>query len=76
MNKVVREHYPVSKLPEDLRQGLNPLAEVTVTVVEEERRKDVLSIEEMFALRQPPYRSKEDIDAYIRELRDEWEDRG
>ncbi len=32
MNRIVKEHYPASKLPEDLREGLAPGAEVTVTV--------------------------------------------
>lgn len=35
MNKIVREHYPVEKLPEDLRQGLPPGQTVTVTVEED-----------------------------------------
>jgi hypothetical protein len=34
MNKIVREHYPVSKLPEDLREQFSGLE--TVTVVGEE----------------------------------------
>lgn len=32
MNRIVREHYPVSKLPEDLREGFEGQAEVRVTV--------------------------------------------
>lgn len=32
MNKIVREHYPASKLPEDLREGIPEGAEVVVTV--------------------------------------------
>lgn len=35
MNKIVREHYPASKLPEDLRAGIDPDGRVTVTVIEE-----------------------------------------
>ncbi len=33
MNKIIRENYPASKLPEDLREGLDPSTTVTVTVV-------------------------------------------
>lgn len=76
MNQIVRLHYPVSKLPEDLREGLNPSGEVTVTLLEETPSRTVLSLEEMFALRRPPYLSKEEIDAHIREMREEWDERG
>jgi len=74
MNKIIRENYPASKLPADLRDGLDPSATVTVTVTLEERPEHVLSLEEIFASRQPPYRSKEEIDAEIRRQRDEWDD--
>jgi hypothetical protein len=32
MNKIVREHYPAAKLPEDLREGLDADAKVRVVV--------------------------------------------
>ncbi|HEY5225874.1 MAG TPA: hypothetical protein VIJ06_03705 [Methylovirgula sp.] len=35
MNKIVKEHYPAAKLPEDLREGLDPAQEVRVTVTVE-----------------------------------------
>ena len=75
MNKIVRENYPTAKLPEDLREGLDPKSTVTVTVTAEEmqRPERVLSLEEIFALRRPPYRTKEEIDADIRRQRDEWD---
>jgi len=38
MNRIVRENYPASKLPDDLRAGVDPSSTVTVTIVEEERR--------------------------------------
>ena len=76
MNKIVREHYPAAKLPEDLREGVDPQATVTVTVSVEEMSpsKRKLSLEEIFALRRPPYRTKEEIDADIRRDRDAWDD--
>ncbi len=90
MNRVVKEHYPASKLPEDLREGLAPGAEVTVTVevsdgprahgrdtssVDEllRRPEHVLTLEEIFALRQPTFKTVEEIDEHIRRLRDEWD---
>ena len=70
MNKIIRENYPASKLPEDLRPTDDPNARVTVTIeqepdeptVEEElsdiqRPKHIMSLEEIFAQRRPPYRT-------------------
>lgn len=75
MNEIVRKHFPASKLPDELRAGIDPRKQVTVTVVEEEGSGEALSIEAIFALRQPPYRTREDIDAHIAALRAEWDER-
>lgn len=40
MNRIVREHYPASKLPEELLEGIDPDRTVTVTVLEEEERPE------------------------------------
>jgi hypothetical protein len=75
MNRIVREHYPASKLPEDLRAGVDPSATVTVTIVEEQKRQEkVMTLEEIFALRRPPFRTAEEIDEDLRRQRDEWDD--
>lgn len=76
MNKIVREHYPASKLPEDLREGVDPESTVTVTITIEglKRPEHVMTLEEIFAARRPPYRSAEEIVGSIRQLRDEWDD--
>jgi hypothetical protein len=74
MNKIVRENYPALKLPKDLRSGLDPSSTVTVTVVQERRPKKVMSLDEIFAARRPPYRTKAAIDAEVRRQRDEWDD--
>jgi hypothetical protein len=75
MNRIVREHYPASKLPEDLRAGVDPSSRVTVTVVEEEAPPEhAMSLEEIFSMRQPPFRTKEEIDEDLRRQRDEWDD--
>jgi hypothetical protein len=73
MNTIVKSNYPVSKLPEDLRDGMDLSASVTVTVTVEERPERVMTLEEIFAARRPPYRTKEEIDAEIRRQRDEWD---
>jgi hypothetical protein len=75
MNRIVKEHYPVSKLPEELREGLDPQQMVTVTVlVEEAPPEKVPTLEELFALRRPPFRSGQEIDDELRRQRDEWDD--
>jgi hypothetical protein len=75
MNRITREHYPASKLPEDLRAGVDPSSTVTVTIVEEEKRpKKVMTLDEIFALRRPPFRTAEEIDDDLRKQRDEWDD--
>jgi hypothetical protein len=75
MSRIVRENYPASKLPEDLRAGVDPSSTVTVTIVEEEKRPEkVMTLEEIFALRRPPFRTAEEIDEDLRRQRDEWDD--
>jgi hypothetical protein len=75
MNRIVRENYPASKLPDDLRAGVDPSSTVTVTIVEEEKRPEkAMTLEEIFALRRPPFRSAEEIDEDLRRQRDEWDD--
>ena len=75
MNRIVREHYPASKLPEDLRAGVDPSSTVTVTIVQEEKRPEkVMTLDEIFALRRPPFRTAEEIDEDLRRQRDEWDD--
>jgi hypothetical protein len=78
MNRIVKEHYPAAKLPEDLREGLDPAQLVTITVAVEEKQSEpatrkVLTLEEIFALRRPPFRSGEEIDEDLRRQRDEWD---
>lgn len=81
MNKIVKEHYPVSKLPIELREGIDPDGHVTVTVVEEERPPQrVMTLEEILdAARKlrgeghiAPVTTEEAV-ARIRALRGEWD---
>jgi hypothetical protein len=75
MNRIIRENYPASKLPEDLRDGVDPSSTVTVTIVEEEKRPEkIMSLEEIFSLRGFRRRSAAEIDEDIRRQRDEWDD--
>jgi len=75
MNRIIRENYPASRLPEDLRSGVDPAATVTVTIVEEERRPEkVMSLDEIFSMRGFRRRTAAEIDADLRRQRDEWDD--
>ncbi len=74
MNKIVRENYPASKLPEDLRPGADPNARVKVTIEEEERPEKVMTLDEIFSLSGFRRRSKAEIDEDVRRMRDEWDD--
>ncbi len=81
MNKIVLDHYPVSKLPADMREGLEKSATVRV-VIEEEDDRDNLAMntaaEAANAIRQfrkelADKTSSEEAVKRIRELRDEWD---
>jgi hypothetical protein len=76
MNKIVREHYPAARLPDDLREGIDSDGEVRITIEQVgPSQKESMSLEEIFAVATPPYRTKEEIDDEIRQLREEWSDR-
>ncbi|MFI5014707.1 MAG: hypothetical protein ACHQAY_20420 [Hyphomicrobiales bacterium] len=75
MNTIVREHYPVAKLPEDLREGLDPSGMVVVTVTPEsraqKRKSRALEIMEHYHATHPPrFRSVQDILDHVRRVRD------
>ena len=77
MNKVILEHYPASKLPDELREGIALGASVKVTVEEEVKRplgrKQLLELMRS-AQANAPGTSLEEAVARVRALRDEWED--
>jgi hypothetical protein len=74
MNKVVKEHYPASRLPEDLRTGVDPGATVTVTVEQEATLPTaVVTLEQIWSSRKPPFKTAEEIDGELRRQRDEWD---
>lgn len=86
MNKIVREHYPVEKLPEDLRVHFPNAVSVTVEVAEENvvlqaPASRPLSVQEAAELirgnlgrSRQISRSADDAVAEVRALRDEWDD--
>ena len=75
MERVVLDHYPASKLPDDLRGGILPSASVKITVEEIQAAPDrerLLSL-----LRKSrgaiPTVTLEEAVRRVRELRDEWD---
>jgi len=74
MNGIVREHYPVEKLPEDLREGIEG-THVRVTVIPEERsgaaHPKKLTYADIRARVKPRGTTTEEAVRRIRELRDE-----
>ncbi|MES5045095.1 hypothetical protein ABVB72_07430 [Rhizobium nepotum] len=64
MNRVVREHYPVSKLPRELREGLDEGATVRIVVeVEDTPRLDDTALSGFAVLADAPRRSMSAEDA-------------
>jgi hypothetical protein len=77
MNRIIHEHYPASKLPDDLREGINPSGHVTVTVVEEDQRPSREKLVELLEQARARARTAGDVSTEeavrrIRDLRDEW----
>jgi hypothetical protein len=90
MNRLVREHYPVSKLPEDLRHGFEGQREVRVVIDAETSGEQTPDLDTASThmpeaqlghfsrfkhLRRANFASDEEADAYLRSLRDEWSHR-
>lgn len=85
MNRIVREHYPVSKLPEELQKEFPGHDEVTLTIEARTPSQDDRTGPEPpygwggFSryrhLAKPRYNSTEEVVAHVRALRDEWDER-
>ncbi|OYX07521.1 MAG: hypothetical protein B7Z15_15735 [Rhizobiales bacterium 32-66-8] len=88
MNKIVRQHYPVDKLPEDLRAGLPAGQSVTVTLESESapqtehfdtkvadllRNPKPMTFNQIRVLVGARNVSPDEAVARIRTLRDEWD---
>lgn len=71
MNRIVREHYPVAALPEDLREGLPADADIRVTVetVSKDEAPERTPLEELFAMGRPSFTGADEAVDYIRAIR-------
>ncbi|MFG1378716.1 hypothetical protein [Xanthobacter autotrophicus] len=74
MNRIVREHYPVEKLPEDLREGGSGDANLRVIVEQLPKPASEARLRELLALARKIEPIGDDPVQRIRELRDEWDD--
>jgi hypothetical protein len=83
MNKIVLEHYPVSRLPDDLREAIGGAKEVTLTIVTEDAARDDAAPstgrDDWFSrhehIRRDTFKTTEEVTDYVRSLRDEWSHR-
>lgn len=75
MTTVVRKAYPVSKLPQDLRDGLPADAMVRVTIETESdaRPRPLPSFSSLIGALPPFHGTPEEAVAAVRALRDEWD---
>jgi len=75
-SKFVVKHYPVEKLPAELRQGIESGRMVRVTVeAEEQPNPPPRPLHEMYGFAEGLYASHGlDPVEFIRQLRDEWDD--
>jgi hypothetical protein len=71
--KIVTEHFPVDRLPEELRRGIESGRMVRV-VVEAEVEPARIPLVDLIGSAKGLYASPEEAVAYIRALRDEWDD--
>ena len=73
MNRIVREHYPASKLPADLREGLPEEAVVRVSVTVErpkETAETLLADLERVRAKMDRFLTGDEIDRLVRTIRD------
>jgi hypothetical protein len=80
MNKIVREHYPAAKLPEDLRREIGAGKRVTITIeVEDDANEKKRSGDDWFSryehLRRGTFHSLDEVNEHVSALRDEWDHR-
>lgn len=78
MNRIVREHYPVERLPEDLRAELGAVSSVRISIeaeVQPSRNIEAIlkDIQERKARGDWPLATDDPVER-IRKLRDEWDD--
>ena len=82
MNRIVREHYPAAKLPEDLRDEIGAEKQVTITIEVEGAASGVEAVTtrgDWFSkyehIRRATYHSLDEVNNHVHALREEWSHR-
>ena len=78
MGRIVRDHYPVNRLPEDLRHGLASDSEVRITIEPAKVTKDIAStpsghFTRFRHLTRENLASADEVDLHVAALRAEWD---
>ena len=75
MTRIVRKHYPASRLPEDLREGLPQDARVEIAITVEDREAGGArpTLRDYFGAARTKRTSIEEAVCRVRELREEWD---
>jgi hypothetical protein len=71
MNRIVKKHYPVGRLPEDLREGLPEGGWVDIVITPESREMGAVRLASMVASEENVHGSAEEVLAHIDTLRDD-----
>lgn len=80
MNKIVLEHYPLEKLPEDIQRAVGGAGSVTLTIETErptplDRDKLVAELRALkLGMKPGEGPSLDEATQQVRQVRDEWED--
>jgi hypothetical protein len=80
MNRIVRENFPVERLPEELRKGFLPGERVRVSVEESHHVRaqpepDSRPFRDFYGTAKPRFETPEQADRHLEVLRKEWERR-
>ena len=75
MNRVIREHYPIENLPDDLRLDLPASGRVSleITVEAADAAASTGQFSRFKARRRTGFASSAEIEAHVAALRDEWD---
>jgi hypothetical protein len=71
--KIITEHFPVDRLPEELRRGIESGRMVRVVVEAEVERPEPRPMREFFGCAKTGLETPEEAVAVVRAIRDEWD---
>lgn len=71
MNAIVRKHYPVERLPKDLREGLPPYGWVRIEIIPEPGAPNAKPLSQLIGSGQNVHGNEDAVLSYIRSLRED-----